>query len=296
MKNSLKGVLALVVSRASSGLNVNCSRFLLSSGFTPTGFVFTRLLFGTLFFWLVGVFEKPDLSTRSDRVRLFFLGAFAVFGYMVLYAVGISYTTPVNFAIINALQPVWVFIFSVVCRNEKVTVGKVVGILLGFSGVVATLFSTPAPGVASSPLLGNAMAFASSLLYAVYLISSSGMLRRVSNVTMLKYTFAGALSSALVAFVVTGCDVPEIFIEYNSRVLAAFLFVLLFPTSLSYLLVSIGMKYLKTTLVAMYSYITLFTATLVSLFTGQDVFDLALFFALLLICVGVFLVGRAEKN
>ncbi len=296
MRNVVKGSLALIVSRASAGLNVNCSKFLLASWFGPAGFVALRLLFGTLFFWAVGLLAGPDLSTRSDKVRLFCLGAFAVFGYMMLYAVGISYTTPVNFALFNALQPIWVFLFSVVCRNERVTAAKVAGIVLGFSGVAATLFSDVSPEHATHPFAGNAMAFISSVLYALYLLSSSAMLRRVGNVVMLKYTFLGALSSSLVAFVVSGCEVPRIFSVYNSTAVAMLLFVLLFPTALSYLLVPIGMKYLKTTLVAMYSYVTLFTATIVSLFTGQDRFDSALLFALLLICVGIFLVGRAEKG
>ncbi len=296
MKNTLKGSLALIVSRASAGLNVNCSKYLLSSWFTPAGFVALRLLFGTLFFWAVGIFDKPDLSSQRDRVKLFFLGAIAVFGYMMLYAVGISYTTPVNFALINALQPIWVFLFSVVCCNERVTSGKVVGILLGFSGVAATLFSESSSEYAVRPFAGNAMAFISSLLYAFYLLSSSALLRRVSNIVMLKYTFLGALVSSIVAFLVSGATVPRIFSNYDPTAVLTFLFVLLFPTALSYLLVPIGVKYLKTTLVAMYSYVTLFTATLISVFTGQDRFDAALFFALLLICVGIFLVGKSERR
>ena len=294
MNNTLKGSVALIVSRISAGFNVNCSKYLLASWFTPSGFVALRLMFGTLFFWAVGIFCKPDLSTHRDRVKLFLLGAFAVFGYMMLYAVGISYTTPVNFAILNALQPIWVFVFSVLCRNEKVTRGKVFGILLGFTGVVATIFSESSHQYASHPFLGNSMAFVSSLLYAWYLLFSSAMLRRVSNIVMLKYTFLGAFTSSVVAFIVSGCTVPKIFMEYNSTAVLTLLFVLLFPTALSYLLVPVGVKYLKATLVSMYSYVTLLTATIISLLTGQDRFDVPLLFALSLICVGIFLVGKSE--
>ena len=296
MKNFFKGSLALLASRMSGGLNVNCTKFLLPLWIAPLGFVTVRLLFGTLFFWWIGIFSKPDTSSRRDRVKLFILGATMVFGYMILYAKGITYTAPVNFAIFNALQPVWVFAFSVVCCNERVTAGKVAGICLGFCGVVATLFSEAPHELASNPLLGNAMALASSLFYAVYLFSSTALLRRVSNVVMLKYTFLGAACSAVLFFLFTGCEVPRLFLEYNGKAVAVMLFVLFFPTAISYLLVPIGLKYLKTTLVAMFGYVTLFVATVVSLLTGQDRFDLALLFALSLICIGIFLVGRAEKR
>ena len=43
------------------------------------------------------------------------------------------------------------------------------------------------------------------------------------------------------------------------------LFVLIFPTVVSYLLVPIGLKYLKTTVVAIYGYLILIVATIVSL-------------------------------
>lgn len=295
MKNYLKGSFALLVSRMSAGLNINCTKYLLPVWIAPVDFIAIRLLFGTLFFWTIGAFASHDATSKRDKVKLFLLGATMVFGYMTLYAVGLTYTTPVNFAIFNALQPIWVFAFSVVCRNESVTVGKVAGICLGFSGVVATLFSEAQHELASNALLGNTMALVSSLCYAVYLFSSTAMLRRVSNMAMLKYTFFGAAASGLTAFVLSGCNIPRIFLEYNSSAVLLLLFVLVFPTALSYLLVPIGLKYLKTTLVAMYGYVTLFVATIVSLFTGQDRFDVPLLLALLLICVGIFLVGRAER-
>ena len=124
MNNSLKGTVAIIASRITAGLNVNCTKYLLPLWITPMGFVTFRLLFGTAFFWLLAIFDKPDNSNVRDRIKLMILGAVAVFGYMSLYAVGMSYTTPVNFAIFNATQPIWVFVFSVFMRNERVSTGK----------------------------------------------------------------------------------------------------------------------------------------------------------------------------
>ena len=78
--------------------------------------------------------------------------------------------------------------------------------------------------------------------------------------------------------------------------IAVFLFVLVFPTVVSYLLVPIGLKYLKTTLVAMYGYVTLIVATVASLLLGQDRFDFMLLLGMLFICGGIYFVGAAEKD
>ena len=119
MKNFVKGSLSLAISRITAGLNVNCCKYLIPLWLTPMYFVGLRLLFGTIFFWLLFIFDKPDTSTCKEKIKLLLLGAFMVFGYMSLSAIAISYTTPMNFAIFNATQPMWVFLFSIVLRNEK---------------------------------------------------------------------------------------------------------------------------------------------------------------------------------
>ena len=74
------------------------------------------------------------------------------------------------------------------------------------------------------------------------------------------------------------------------------LFVLIFPTVISYLLVPIGLKYLKTTLVAIYGYLILIVATITSLALGQDRFSWTQLIAVLLICSSVYFVEIAENK
>ena len=69
---------------------------------------------------------------------------------------------------------------------------------------------------------------------------------------------------------------------------------LVFPTYLSYFLVPVGLKYLKTTVVSMYSYLILVVTTVVSLTLGQDRFSWTQTFAIICICAGVYLVEIAE--
>lgn len=296
MNSREKGSIALLASKITAGLNVNCTKFLLPMWIAPMGFVTLRLLFGAAFFWLLAIFDKPDTSTLRDKAKLFLLGAVVVFGYMSLYAVGMSYTTPMNFAIFNATQPMWVFLFSLFLRNEKATAGKVAGILLGFAGVVVATLATAPPHLASNRLLGNTIALVSSIFYSIYIVNSSALLRRVGNLVLLRYIFTGAAFSALLFSPFVNISAPMFTTDFNPLAIAVFLFVLLFPTAINYLLVSIGAKYLKATLVAIYGYVTLIVATVVSLIMGQDSFDFMLLIAMLLICVGIYLVSVAENG
>ena len=84
--------------------------------------------------------------------------------------------------------------------------------------------------------------------------------------------------------------------EWHWTAWAVLAFVLIFPTYLSYFLVPIGLKYLKTTVVAIYSYLILVVTTVVSLALGQDRFSWTQTFAIIFICIGVYLVEVAESK
>lgn len=71
---------------------------------------------------------------------------------------------------------------------------------------------------------------------------------------------------------------------------------LIFPTVISYLLIPTGLKYLSTTVVAIYGYLILVVASIVSFLVGQDRFSWEQLGAMLLICVGVYWVEIAESN
>lgn len=62
------------------------------------------------------------------------------------------------------------------------------------------------------------------------------------------------------------------------------------------MLLPVGLKYLKTTVVAIYGYLILIVATIASLTLGQDRFSWTQTFAILFICVGVYLVEVAENK
>ena len=74
------------------------------------------------------------------------------------------------------------------------------------------------------------------------------------------------------------------------------MFVLIFPTTISYMLLPVGLKYLKTTVVAIYGYLILIVATIASLALGQDRFSWTQTFAIIFICIGVYLVEVAESK
>lgn len=173
---------------------------------------------------------------------------------------------------------------------------KVLGIGMGLGGAVLCISTQPSDDLASNAPLGNLMCLASSLVYAVYLVFSNRLLKGVGDMTMLKYTFLGAAVMAVVVNTIYGFDAPILKMSLFSTPMLVLLFVLVFPTTISYLLLPLGLKCLKTTLVAIYGYLILIVATVTSFVLGQDRFSWTQLAAIVLICASVYLVEVAESN
>lgn len=85
-------------------------------------------------------------------------------------------------------------------------------------------------------------------------------------------------------------------VAFFSTPMLVLLFVLYFRQLSAYLLLPIGLKYLKTTLVAIYGYLILIVATVTSFLLGQDRFSWTQLGAIVMICISVYLVEVAESK
>lgn len=296
MNNYTKGSLSLFSARVLSGLNVNAMGYLLPLWIAPVGCVTLRLVFGALVFWIVGIFAKPESVALKDKLKLFLLGGGGIFGYMSLYAVSLSHTTPVSFAIFNAMQPMWVVIASAVIFKESIDARKLMGIAIGFAGAMLCILSEPNHAVADNPLFGNVLSIAASIIYAVYLVFSARMVGHLSRMTILRYTFLSAAVVALLFTWIFGFSAPLFEGGIKVKPLLVLAFVLIFPTVITYFLIPVGLKYLNSTVVAIYGYVTLIVASVVSFITGADKFEPVILLSLVLIGVSIYFVGIKDSG
>ena len=252
-------------------------------------------------FWLTGCFIKEDGGYQeANASMLFCLGAFGLYGFMFCYLLGISknhsgFERHIQFD--AAYMGISHFRFFL---HEKATVMKIIGIALGFGGAMLCILTQGSDDLARDAFTGNLLCMISSFVFAVYLIVSKKLLEKVGVVTMMKYIFGGAAVSGIIVSSVAGWDAPMFAEawkgEWHWTAWAVLAFILIFPTYLSYFLVPVGLKYLKTTVVAIYSYLILVVTTVVSLSLGQDRFSWTQAVAIAMICISVYFVEVAEGN
>lgn len=296
ISKKIEANLSMVISKTFSGLNMNALKYLLPLWMSPLSGVTIRCTFAAIAFWIIGFFTKPETSSRKAKIYLFLLGALGIYGFMFFYLIGLSKTTPVSSSIFTSLEPIWVFILSVIFYKERITRMKVIGILIGLGGALLCILTQKSDDLAADAFNGNLLCLLSSFAYSAYLILSNKILKEVGVMTMLRYTFSGAAFSALIVSAIAGFDAHVLTLPIHWQPFLILLFVLIFPTVISYLLVPIGLKYLSTTLVAIYGYLILIVATIVSLAIGQDRFSWYQMIAILLICSSVYFVEIAENK
>ena len=90
--------------------------------------------------------------------------------YYFLFNLALTYTTASQVALIQSSFPAVVAIMAVLWVHERLTRQRVLGIILAVVGVALIVARTEAGASARDPWLGNALAFASVLIWSVYTI------------------------------------------------------------------------------------------------------------------------------
>lgn len=295
----LVGNVCMGVSKTFSGFNENALKFLLPLWMNAYTGVVLRLVFGSAFFWAIGLYKRKEAprASRRDKLLLFVTGMVFVFGYMYCLLLGLTYTTPIASSLFIGLQSACVYVICLAMKTERLATGRVVGLLLGICAVLMCILTQHQSHVASNPLLGNLFCMGSTLMFSAYLVIEKRYLRRLSNATVSKWTFSGGAVVAVVVVLATGLwHAPVLSQKLFSTPMLVLGFVLLFPTCISYLLQDIGLKKLPATVVALYSNWILIVAAVTSYVLGQDIFSWWQVGAIVLMIASVLLVEHSEQH
>lgn len=294
----VKGNILMFIAKTFSGLNQNALRYLLPHWMSAQTGVVLRLGFGTLFFIVYELFvwRKFQLPDWKDTLKLIATGLVFVFGYMWALLEGLSYTTPISSSIFISLQPVFVFIICLVIKTEKATWKKVVGMVVGFGGALLCVLTQHSSVVATDPMKGNLFCLLGAFLFSCYLVTEKRYIPKLGSAMVSALTFGGGAIGSIILVCFTGWDALVLHQNIFSTPMLVLLFVLIFPTSISYLLQDFSLKLLTATVVALYSDLILIVSAIASYIIGQDKFSWWQILAILLMLVSVYLVENSESK
>ncbi len=291
MNSNIKAHIALLLANVIYGLNYTVAKDVMPAYILPFGFIFCRVIGALGLFWLVHSFNYEKVA-KKDMLLMAICGFFGVFANQLMFFYGLNITTPINAGIIMTSNPILVIIASAIILKNRITILKIVGILLGIAGALLLLLFKKDFSFGSDTLLGDAFIFLNALSYGIYLVLAVPLMRKYKPLTVIKWVFTfGAI------FVIPFGFQQFSEIEWHSfttDIWLKFGFVVIATTFFAYLLNIYGLKNLSPSVVSTYIYLQPLLAAIVAIWAGKDSLDWIKVVAAVLIFSGVYFVSKTK--
>ena len=157
----------------------------------PFTFTGARYLVASL--TLLALLWRREGSVRPPPGQLAALVGLGLLGfgaYQVLWTTGLTQISAGDSALLLAASPVLVALLAAAVGMDRLSAPKLAGALLAFAGVAVVIGGSQALSLGSS-LVGDALTLGAAVLWAVYTVGASRVVRRIDPVQATTWTVIG---------------------------------------------------------------------------------------------------------
>jgi len=293
---NFKGHAALFVAYVIFGLNTPIAKSVLEHGeiCSAMALTFYRLGGAAVLFWALSLFTKKESVPFRDLLILFGAGFFGIFINQLTFIVGLSHTSPIDASVITTTGPIMTMILAAFILKEPVTWKKALGVLVGAGGALLLILSSAETGNQhQTTIFGGVLCLLSSLSFSIYLTAFKKIILKYNPVTLMKWMF---LFSAVCCLPFSWKDIVVVhYAIIPVNIYLRIIYVVALATFFAYLLVPVGQKLLRPTIVSMYNYIQPIVSSVVAVIVGMDRFGLVKGIAAALVFLGVYIVTTSKS-
>ena len=290
--NKVKGFAAGIIAAVCYGTNPLGTLELYKDGFSSGSVLTYRYLLAVVMFAIVMMFRKESFAIKwGHAIRLAFLGSFFALSSTTLY-VSFHYMAAGIASTLLFVYPIMTAVLMTVFFHEKVTWSTSLAILLAVSGV-GLLYQ--GDGNEKLSTAGFALVMASSLLYAVYIIS----VNQWKNCPMsnIKFTFWILVFGLLTVATFTWISGEHFQLLETPKQWLCGVQLALLPTVLSLFFMTISINLIGSTPAAIMGALEPVTAVIIGVFIFGESFTFQLGIGIAAILAGVTLIIlRKQKS
>lgn len=271
------------------GANYSIAKIVLNGEYIqPVGFILIRMMgAGVLLFLLQKLFIKEKID-KKDLGRLILCGVFGTGLNMVLFFKGLKETTPINASLMMTTTPILVLLTSAIFIKEKITLKKMLGIVLGGIGAVTLIIY--GKKFAYSTAIGDVYVLLNALSYGIYIVLVKKLMLKYHALTVIMWViFFGFLFT--LPFGWHELISPD-FAAFPTKVWWSVIYVVIAATFLTYTLNASALRTVNPSVVSIYIYLQPLIATVIALILGNDILSTEKIIAGGLIFAGVLLVSQ----
>ncbi|WP_025690470.1 DMT family transporter [Paenibacillus zanthoxyli] len=259
---------------------------------TPVQMTFSRWLIAVFLLFPIAHFvERPDWkSVLKEWKVLLLMSVLGVVGYNFLLYEALRFTTSMNAALVNAMNPALIVLFSSFFLREKISLAKGLGLLVSLLGVLLVLTKGQLQLIFQTEYnLGDLLMLAAILVWTFYSILG----RKMKGLPPISATAVSALMGLLLIlpfFLASGIHLP-----LSPKATMGILYIGIFPSVGSFIFWNASIREIGASRAGIYlNLITVFTAIL-SMLLGNPV-TLAQVLGGLLVFAGVYITGKKDKG
>lgn len=291
---NLKSHASMWITQILWGLNPAITKIVFTAGLTPLFIYDCRMIGAALLFWIASFFTKRERVEPSDMLHIFFASMLGIILNLGMFLYGVQLTSPVNASIISTISPILTMLLAGLFLHEPITKKKSGGVIIGGLGAILLITNSAHASGISGNIIGDILCILAQTCYSCYLVFYKGLTTKYSPMTLMKWMFT---FSALSSLPFTYSEFANFnFGNIPDLAIYGICFIVIGPTFISYLLLPIGQKNLRPTIISSYNYIQPVVSTIVAISWGLDNFNLLKIASILLIFIGVFMVSRSKSR
>ena len=275
------------------------SRPLLSYGLDPVHITFLRCsITAVTLIIFSALFQRESLRISGIKNTLLFIGS-GVVGVALMYVFYFKTVDSATLSLAAVLlytAPCFVLIMSCIFFKEKVTVKKIIALVIASAGCVLStgLISTLSGDVSHISVLGVLTGAAAGLCYAFYTIISNQLLKTYSSLTIITYSFSiGTIC------LIPVCDFDSMFdVMAQVNVLPLIIPLSFCCTLLPYVLYTFGLNHVEPSKASIMALVEPVVATLWSILYFREGYTLTGLLGIVLVFVSIIIlnIGKAEPE
>jgi drug/metabolite transporter (DMT)-like permease len=198
----LVGIILIAISAASFGTLAIFGRYAYSDGMNIYTVLFLRFGVSASFMSVILLLRKEHFPRGQILAQLVGMGALGYVGQSFMYMTAIKYASAGLVALLLYLYPFFVAILATTFLHEKITRIKIIALILALFGTALTV------GPVSGMLIGALMAITAALIYSIYIIVGTNVMKHVSPVQSSTVIFASAGAVYGLLTLVNGAHFP----------------------------------------------------------------------------------------
>lgn len=263
----------------------------------------TKLIFAGYRFTLSGIIvllyqiiQKRNIFTFSKKQysQMATLGVIQTTIQYIFFYVGMSYTTGVRGSIINGTGTfVSIILAHFIYKNDKLNFNKILGCILGFSGVVLiNLNGVSTLGDRGVTFKGEGFIVTAAIMFALGTIYSKEITKKMDASIVTGYQlFIGGIILTFFGFAFGG---KLSGFTLKSTTLLIYMALL---SSVAFVIWTQLLKFNKVGVISVFNFLVPIFGTLLSgVFLGENIFDVKILISVLLVCMGIYKVYKVKEE